>query len=198
MPATPSGGARPEEATPATPASTSAAYGIGTRPEDLTARLVGGGAVERERVLRQIKNDIIGNPTKKLLYLRLGAVPAVVAALADPHASTAALVEAAAAAGSFACRVDGGARAVLDTGAAGHLTRLLKHPDKEVGSSSVHSIVACVRGNLTGIMGGKVFFMSISCSLGKRSVASTRVDGNQQQQLLLPSLILGVDLGACY
>ncbi|GJN25716.1 hypothetical protein PR202_gb13580 [Eleusine coracana subsp. coracana] len=134
MPATASGGARPEKAMPAPSASTSC---MGTRPEELTARLAsagaGGGEVERERVraLREIKNQIIGNRTKKLLYLRLGAVPAVVAALAEPGASTAALVQAAAAAGSFACGVDDGARAVLDAGAAGHLTRLLAHPDEK-------------------------------------------------------------------
>ncbi|XP_062182308.1 uncharacterized protein LOC133886610 [Phragmites australis] len=147
MPATASGGARPEEAT-APPASASC---TGTRPEELTARLAaagpasggsGGEEVERERVraLREIKNQIIGNRTKKLLYLRLGAVPAVVAALAEPGASPAALVQAAAAAGSFACGVDDGARAVLDAGAAGHLTRLLAHPDEKVVDASARAL----------------------------------------------------------
>ncbi|KAM0827289.1 hypothetical protein ACQ4PT_068286 [Festuca glaucescens] len=123
---------------------------MGTRPEELAARLAAGGPGvvggaagggggegmegEQERVLalREIKNQIIGNRTKKLLYLRLGAVPAVVAALAEPGASPAALVQAAAAAGSFACGVDDGARAVLAAGAVGHLTRLLAHPDDKV------------------------------------------------------------------
>jgi hypothetical protein len=154
MPATASGGARPEEAAAAPSASASC---MGTRPEELTARLAasgpapgagcggsgagvgaGGEAAEHERVraLREIKNQIIGNRTKKLLYLRLGAVPAVVAALAEPGASPAALVQAAAAAGSFACGVDDGARAVLAAGAVGHLTRLLAHPDEKVGSAT--------------------------------------------------------------
>ncbi|KQJ87581.1 armadillo repeat-containing protein 8 isoform X1 [Brachypodium distachyon] len=140
------GGARAEEAAAS---SSSAPSCVGMRPEELAARLAaaggpgaaagdGGGAGgeegEQERVLalREIKNQIIGNRTKKLLYLRLGAVPAVVAALAEPGASPAALVQAAAAAGSFACGVDDGARAVLDAGAAGHLTRLLAHPDEKV------------------------------------------------------------------
>jgi armadillo repeat-containing protein 8 len=120
---------------------------MGTRAEELTARLAaagpspgagaGGEEVEHERVraLREIKNQIIGNRTKKLLYLRLGAVPAVVAALADPGASPAALVQAAAAAGSFACGVEDCARAVLAAGAVGYLTRLLAHPDEKVGSA---------------------------------------------------------------
>ncbi|XP_048570526.1 armadillo repeat-containing protein 8 [Triticum urartu] len=149
MPATASGGARAEEAASALSLSSSAPFCMGTRPEELAARLVAGGPGgvggpgggcgeggegEHERVLalREIKNQIIGNRTKKLLYLRLGAVPAVVAALAEPGASPAALVQAAAAAGSFACGVDDGARAVLAAGAVGHLTRLLAHPDDKV------------------------------------------------------------------
>ncbi|KAL5204140.1 hypothetical protein ABZP36_009011 [Zizania latifolia] len=156
MPATASGGARPEEA--ASPsASSSAAYWMGTRPEELMARLaagrfggggagavVGGGGedgeYERVRTLREIKNQIIGNRTKKLQYLRLGAVPAVVAALAEPGASPAALVQAAAAAGSFACGVDDGVRAVLAAGAVAHLTRLLAHPDDKVIDASARAL----------------------------------------------------------
>ncbi|KAJ1255584.1 hypothetical protein BS78_05G225100 [Paspalum vaginatum] len=159
MPATASGGARPEEAAEAPSASTSASVCMGTRPEELAARLAaagpaagagagcvgagaGGAEVEHERVraLREIKNQIIGNRTKKLLYLRLGAVPAVVAALASPVSSPAALVQAAAAAGSFACGVDDGARAVLDAGAVGHLTRLLAHPDEKVVDASARAL----------------------------------------------------------
>ncbi|XP_066337658.1 uncharacterized protein [Miscanthus floridulus] len=157
MPATARGGARPEEASPAPSASTSASSCLGTRPEELTARLaaagpapgsgcVGAGAggeeVEHERVraLREIKNQIIGNRTKKLLYLRLGAVPSVVAALAEPGASPAALVQAAAAAGSFACGVEDGARAVLAAGAVEHLTRLLAHPDEKVVDASARAL----------------------------------------------------------
>ncbi|KAG8090493.1 hypothetical protein GUJ93_ZPchr0011g28718 [Zizania palustris] len=156
MPATASGGARPEEA--ASPsASSSAAYWMGTRPEELMARLAagrfgsggGGGAgvgggedgeYERVRTLREIKNQIIGNRTKKLQYLHLGAVPAVVAALAEPAASPAALVQAAAAAGSFACGVDDGVRAVLAAGAVAHLTRLLAHPDDKVIDASARAL----------------------------------------------------------
>ncbi|KAM3292310.1 hypothetical protein ACQJBY_036271 [Aegilops geniculata] len=149
MPATASGGARAEDAASAPSVCSSAPFCMGTRPEELAARLAAGapggvggpgagrgegGEGEHERVLalREIKNQIIGNRTKKLLYLRLGAVPAVVAALAEPGASPAALVQAAAAAGSFACGVDDGARAVLAAGAVGHLTRLLAHPDDKV------------------------------------------------------------------
>uniref|UniRef100_A0A0D9XUL3 Uncharacterized protein n=1 Tax=Leersia perrieri TaxID=77586 RepID=A0A0D9XUL3_9ORYZ len=134
--------------------SPTASYCMGSRPEELTARLAvnagagggggggGGGDGERERVrtLREIKNQIIGNRTKKLQYLRLGAVPAVLAAMAEPGASPAALVQAAAAAGSFACGVDDGVRAVLEAGAVAHLTRLLAHPDEKVVDASARAL----------------------------------------------------------
>jgi hypothetical protein len=90
--------------------------GVGTR----------GEAAKHEH-MREIKNQIMGNRTKKLLYLCLGAMSAVVAAT---------LVQAVAAAWSFACGVGDGTRAVLDTGAVGHLSRLLTHFDEEVGSGT--------------------------------------------------------------
>ena len=103
MPATASGGARPEEAAAAAAASAPAASCMGTRPEELTARLAASGPAapgagrggsgaggeeaehERVRALREIKNQIIGNRNKKLRYHRLAAV----AALAEPGASLA-------------------------------------------------------------------------------------------------------------
>uniref|UniRef100_A0A8R7UL93 Uncharacterized protein n=1 Tax=Triticum urartu TaxID=4572 RepID=A0A8R7UL93_TRIUA len=62
----------------------------------------------------------------------LGAVPVVVAVLAKPGASPAALVHAVAAAGSFACGIEDGAWAVLAAGAVGHLTRLPAHPHGKI------------------------------------------------------------------
>nr|CAD1837660.1 unnamed protein product [Ananas comosus var. bracteatus] len=47
-----------------------------------------GGGEEEEaalvRAIREVKNQIIGNKTKKLLYLELGAVPKIAAALVSP------------------------------------------------------------------------------------------------------------------
>ncbi|KAF7099390.1 hypothetical protein CFC21_101025 [Triticum aestivum] len=75
---------------------------MGTRSEELAARLAAGGPGgvggpagggcgegQHERVvaLREIKNQTFGNQTKKLLYLRLGAVLAVVTARHQPCSS---------------------------------------------------------------------------------------------------------------
>lgn len=132
--------------TPEMPASAA-----NNRPEDLTARLgvgAGAGAAQGEallKALREVKNQIIGNKTKKLLYLHLGAVPKIVSVLAAAAASSssdsggisrggdaAVIVQAAAAIGSFACGVEDGVRAVLDAGAVPHLTSILSHDDEKV------------------------------------------------------------------
>uniref|UniRef100_A0A804KL98 Armadillo repeat-containing protein 8 n=1 Tax=Musa acuminata subsp. malaccensis TaxID=214687 RepID=A0A804KL98_MUSAM len=127
------------------------------RPEDLTARLgVGAGAAQGEallKALREVKNQIIGNKTKKLLYLHLGAVPKIVSVLAAAAASSssdsggisrggdaAVIVQAAAAIGSFACGVEDGVRAVLDAGAVPHLTSILSHDDEKVVDAGARSL----------------------------------------------------------
>ncbi|XP_064982118.1 uncharacterized protein LOC135623269 isoform X2 [Musa acuminata AAA Group] len=127
------------------------------RPEDLTARLgVGAGAAQGEallKALREVKNQIIGNKTKKLLYLHLGAVPKIVSVLAAAAASpssdsggisrggdAAVIVQAAAAIGSFACGVEDGVRAVLDAGAVPHLTSILSHDDEKVVDAGARSL----------------------------------------------------------
>ncbi|OAY77676.1 Armadillo repeat-containing protein 8 [Ananas comosus] len=126
-----------------------------SRPEELTERLSSGGGTptggggdgggeEEEaalvRAIRDVKNQIIGNKTKKLLYLELGAVPKIAAALVSPAASAALLVQAAAAVGSFACGVEDGARAVVSAGVVPHLTRLLSHPEEKVVDAAARSL----------------------------------------------------------
>ncbi|XP_074581658.1 uncharacterized protein LOC141838156 [Curcuma longa] len=123
------------------------------RPEEVTARLgVGGGAAQGEallKALREVKNQIIGNKTKKLLYLQLGAVPKIVSVLADAVAASLGgagredapvIVQAAAAIGSFACGVEDGVRAVLDAGAVPHLISILSHHDDKVVDAGARSL----------------------------------------------------------
>ncbi|XP_042413293.1 armadillo repeat-containing protein 8-like [Zingiber officinale] len=126
---------------------------VTNRPEEVTARLgVGGGAAQGEallKALREVKNQIIGNKTKKLLYLQLGAVPKIVSVLAASVASSLGgagledapvIVQAAAAIGSFACGVEDGVRAVLDAGAVPHLISILSHHDDKVVDAGARSL----------------------------------------------------------
>lgn len=105
---------------------------------DLLVRLGSTDTEVKLRALREVKNQIIGNRTKKLSFLKLGAVPAVADALAQAQAQAQAqdqaelLVQSAAVLGSFACGFDAGVRAVLDAGAFPNLINLLSYPDEKV------------------------------------------------------------------
>jgi len=106
-----------------TPSATS------NRPEDVILRLCSPETEVKFKALRELKNQIIGNRTKKLSYVKLGAVPAVVSALSlsADAGDFAGLVQASAVIGSFACGLEAGVRAVLDAGAFSLLFRLISH-----------------------------------------------------------------------
>ncbi|KAK8937733.1 hypothetical protein KSP40_PGU015256 [Platanthera guangdongensis] len=120
------------------------------RPEDLAASLSEVVGVENGaallKTLREVKNQIIGNKTKKLQYLHLGAVPKIVSVLASASSGAAdggdsvIIVQAAAALGSFACGVEDGARAVVEAGAVPHLVRFLSHPNGKVIDAGARSL----------------------------------------------------------
>lgn len=115
------------------------------RPEDLIGRL-NSAQVPYEaklKALRDLKNQIIGNRTKKLAFLKLGAVPSIVAILASSAAASGAggdgrefheafLIQSAAAIGSFACGLEAGVKAVLGAGAFPILFSLISHPNEKV------------------------------------------------------------------
>ncbi|KAJ7959750.1 armadillo repeat-containing protein 8 [Quillaja saponaria] len=96
------------------------------------------------KAIREVKNQIIGNRTKKLSYIKLGVVPAVAAILAEAEADSDGgsnlIVQSAAVLGSFACGVDSGVRAVLDAGAFPHLIRLLSNVNEKVVDAAARSI----------------------------------------------------------
>lgn len=131
------------------------ASATGNRPEELAERLaVGDAAAEGEallKVLREVKNQIIGNKTKKLRFLHLGAVPRISSVLASSAGGgdAALIVQAAAAIGSFACGVEDGVRAVLDAGAVPHLIRILSHPDEKVVDAGARSLRMIFHSKLT-------------------------------------------------
>ncbi|KAK3035197.1 hypothetical protein RJ639_034585 [Escallonia herrerae] len=133
------------------PAS-SASSAAPNRPEDLILRLSsaadGRDGDAKLRLLRELKNQIIGNRTKKLSYIGLGAVPSVVSILSSASSAAAAdsdeveslLVQSAAAIGSFSCGVDAGVKAVLDAGAFPYLLNLVSHPNEKVVDASARSL----------------------------------------------------------
>ncbi|RWR77756.1 armadillo repeat-containing protein 8-like protein isoform X1 [Cinnamomum micranthum f. kanehirae] len=110
------------------------------RPEDLIGRLSSAESGAKLKALREVKNQIIGNRTKKISYVKLGAVPRIVDILGASDDDAALLIQSAAALGSFACGVDAGVRAVLDSGAYPHLVRLLSNPDPKVVDAGARSL----------------------------------------------------------
>ncbi|KAL9248377.1 hypothetical protein vseg_021705 [Gypsophila vaccaria] len=111
-------------------------------PEHLLFRL---NSPERDTIftaLRKLKNQIIGNRTKKLSYVKLGAVSAVSAALsaAVDGGDYAGIVEASAVLGSFACGLDNGVKAVLESGALSLLFRLVEFEDDKVVDAVARSL----------------------------------------------------------
>ncbi|KAL6563763.1 hypothetical protein OROGR_002722 [Orobanche gracilis] len=123
-----------------------------SRPEDLIGRLSSTRTPceAKLKALRDLKNQIIGNRTKKLAFLKLGAVPSVVAVLSFSAAAAiqgdslefheSVLVQSAAAIGSFACGLDAGVKAVLDAGAFPLLLKLIFHHNEKVANAGARSL----------------------------------------------------------
>uniref|UniRef100_A0A7N0ZZA4 Armadillo repeat-containing protein 8 n=1 Tax=Kalanchoe fedtschenkoi TaxID=63787 RepID=A0A7N0ZZA4_KALFE len=125
------------------PTPSSAATATHRLPEDVLPLLSSLDASERLQALREVKNQIIGNRTKKLSFLKLGAVPPVVSALAsavEDGSDSYLILQSAAAVGSFACGFDAGVKAVLDAGAFPLLEGLLSHPDDKVVDAGARSL----------------------------------------------------------
>ncbi|XP_022729521.1 armadillo repeat-containing protein 8-like isoform X1 [Durio zibethinus] len=121
------------------------------RPIELLSRLASDEPEVKVRALREVKNQIIGNRTKKLSFLKLGAVPAVAGILADSADDVMdsncdnnnvnnILVQSATVLGSFACGFDAGVQAVLDAGAFLNLLRLLSNSNEKVVDAGARAL----------------------------------------------------------
>lgn len=119
--------------TPTTTTSSSPSFS-----DPILDRLASADSQIKLKAIREVKNKIIGNRTKKIFYLKLGAVPIVASILADADVISDAgvnlIVQSAAVLGSFACGVDAGVRAVLDAGVLPRLFSLLSDGNVKVNS----------------------------------------------------------------
>ncbi|XP_057995300.1 uncharacterized protein LOC110666697 isoform X3 [Hevea brasiliensis] len=137
---------------------------------DLLNRLASLDPDIKLKALREVKNQIIGNRTKKLAFLKLGAIPAVASLLAAAIAEADSqlkngevtiadknsnyynnntFIQSAAVLGSFACGFDDGVRAVLDAGALPYLIQLLSNPDEKVVDAGARSLRMIYQSKLT-------------------------------------------------
>ncbi|KAF3515698.1 hypothetical protein DY000_02059225 [Brassica cretica] len=133
-------------ATTTTSSFSSAASSSGNRQANVFSRLASSDPEVKLKALREVKNQIIGNRTKKLSFLKLGAVPAIASALSDSECNSI-LVQSAAALGSFACGFEAGVQAVLDAGVFPRLLRLLTSSDEKVVDAGARSLRMIVQSN---------------------------------------------------
>ncbi|KAJ4724276.1 armadillo repeat-containing protein 8-like [Melia azedarach] len=123
-----------------------------TTGSNILHRLTSADRDVKLKALRELKNQIIGNRTKKLSFLKLGAVPTVASILSDAVSTDAVvdnnndninkniIVQSAAVLGSFACGFEAGVKAVLDAGAFPKLSRLLSYHDEKVVDAGARSL----------------------------------------------------------
>ncbi|XP_050222428.1 uncharacterized protein LOC126672518 [Mercurialis annua] len=143
------------------------------RPTDLLTRLSSPDHNIKLKAIREVKNHIIGSRTKKLAYLKLGAIPAVSSILSaavaefssrlsddngdviilenknSNHYINNIIVQSAATLGSFACGFDAGVRAVLDAGVLPLLIRLLSISDEKVVDAGARSLRMIYQSKVT-------------------------------------------------
>ncbi|XP_038678574.1 armadillo repeat-containing protein 8 isoform X1 [Tripterygium wilfordii] len=146
--------------TTSTSTSTSVTSSSGSSRE-LMSRLASGDPEIKFKALREIKNQIIGNRTKKLYFLKLGAVPTVSGILyraqvelpddniySKNDSNRDIIIQSAAVLGSFACGFDAGVRAVIDASAFPQLVRLLGYRDDKVVDAGARSLKMIYQSNL--------------------------------------------------
>lgn len=101
-------------------------------------------AEARRRAVRSLKNQIIGNKAKKMQYIKAGALPTIVSALAAALAGSPTdselLLACAVSIGSFAHGLDAGADAVLQCGGLAALLDSVSSSDSSVVEAAVRAL----------------------------------------------------------
>ena len=93
----------------------------------------------RLKAVREIKNQIIGNKSKKLSYIKLDAVPAVIELLQE-NTDANLLIQSAATVGSFAYGLEDGVRAVVASGGVQQLLQAILSPDDAVVEAALRAL----------------------------------------------------------
>ncbi|KAJ3038354.1 hypothetical protein HDV00_000775 [Rhizophlyctis rosea] len=114
---------------------------VTTKYEETVAALSTSGP-DRTRVVRTIKNSIIGNKTKKELYLSLGVAPRLVEFLSDPASDLDLQIQTAVVLGSFAYGSDQQASEIVNAGAIPPLLRTLRASDYRLVEASARALKA--------------------------------------------------------
>ncbi len=109
-------------------------------PGDLLERLQAPESSGRLRAVRSIRDQVIGNRSRKLAYLKLGAVDRLIELLSDPEAESLIRINCAATVGSLAYGIEDGLRAVVASGGVAQLIRLLSSVDERVVEASVRAL----------------------------------------------------------
>lgn len=99
--------------------------------------------------MRCIRDQVIGNRSRKLAYLKLGVVERLVELLSDPRAGSLIRINCAATVGSLAYGIEDGLRAVVASGGVAHLIQLLSSLDERVVEASVRALKMVVANHVS-------------------------------------------------
>ena len=94
----------------------------------------------RLKAVRCIRDQVIGNRSRKLAYLKLGVVERLVELLSDPDGESLIRINCAATVGSLAYGIEDGLRAVLASGGVAQLIQLLSSLEERVVEAGVRAL----------------------------------------------------------
>eukprot|EP00210_Caulerpa_lentillifera_P009151 g8725.t1 len=110
-----------------------------TEPKDILKRVTSSDTDIQRDGVRCLKNEIIGNPTRKQCFIQLGAVPKIVRILSQSQDQCLA-VQAAAALGSFAYGNELGVDAIVKSGGISHLLKTLLSENLKLVEAGLRSL----------------------------------------------------------